>query len=89
MPTAIFNAASVAVNGRLYVFGGSNGTNDVATVQVYDPHKNKWTTLPSSSSLPGALGGSSAIVVYGLVFVEGGDNVSTTNQYSAINPSIP
>jgi N-acetylneuraminic acid mutarotase len=87
MPTAVVNAASVAMNGRLYVFGGNNGTSDVATVQVYDPYKNKWTTL--SSVLPAALSSSSAVVVYGLAFVEGGDNGSTTNQYSVFTPSIP
>ena len=47
MPTTVVNAASVALNGRLYVFGGNNGTTDVAAVQVYDPHKNKWATFPS------------------------------------------
>jgi N-acetylneuraminic acid mutarotase len=74
MPTAVVNAASVAMNGRLYVFAGNNGTNDVSTLQVYDPHKNKWTTvLPS---LPTALSSSSAVVVYGPAFVEGGDNGS-------------
>jgi len=87
MPNAVVDAASVAMNGRLYVFGGNNGTNDVATVQVYDPHRNKWTTaLPS---LPTPLSSSSAVVVYGLAFVEGGDNGSTANQYSAFGPSIP
>ena len=86
MPTAVVNAASVALNGQLYVFGGNNGT-DLAIVQVYDPHKNKWKILPTS--MPAALSSSSAVVVYGLAFVEGGDNGGTTNQYSAISPSIP
>jgi N-acetylneuraminic acid mutarotase len=86
MPTAVVNAASIALNGQLYVFGGNNGTNDVATVQAYDPHKNKWRTLPS---LPSALSTSSGVVVYGLAFVEGGDNGGTANQYSVFSPSIP
>jgi len=77
MPTAVTFAASVAKNGRLYVFGGNNGTNDVATVQVYDPHKNKWTTL--AALLPAALSSSSTAVVYDLAFIEGGDGAGTTN----------
>jgi hypothetical protein len=58
----------------------------VATVQAYDPHKNKWRTL---AFLPAALSSSSAAVVYGLVFVEGGDGAGTTNEYVSIAPSIP
>jgi N-acetylneuraminic acid mutarotase len=86
MPVAVTNAASVALNGLLYVFGGNNGTNDVATVQTYDPHKNKWKILPS---LPAAISGSSGVVVYGLAFMEAGDGTGTTNQYTVIAPSIP
>jgi len=86
MPIAVTSAASVAVDGQLYVFGGSNGT-DVAIVQVYDPHKNKWKILPAS--LPAAISGSSGVVVYGLAFMEAGDGSGTANQYSPIAPSIP
>jgi len=80
------NAASVALNGQLYVLGGNNGTGDVATIQVYDPHKNKWKTL---TSLPAPISGSSGVVVYGLTFMVSGDGAGTANQYSAIAPSIP
>jgi N-acetylneuraminic acid mutarotase len=86
MPTAVVNAASVALNGELYVFGGNSGTSDVATVQVYDPHKNKWRTL---AAMPAPLSSSSGVVVYGLGFVVAGDGSGTTNQYEAIAASIP
>ena len=89
MPTAVQFAASVALNGQLYVFGGNNGTDYVATVQVYDPHKNKWKTL---ASLPAAAGFSGGAVVYGLAFMEGGYGSNggvVTNQHVAIAPSIP
>jgi N-acetylneuraminic acid mutarotase len=86
MPTPIAYAASVALNGQLYVFGGYNGTNDVTTVQVYDPHKNKWRIL---TPLPAPLSLSAGVVVYGLAFMEGSDGSGTTNQYLAIPPSIP
>jgi hypothetical protein len=58
----------------------------VATVQVYDPHKNKWKT---AASLPAAISGSSGVVVYGLAFLEAGDGSGTMNQYAAFAPSIP
>jgi N-acetylneuraminic acid mutarotase len=85
MPTAVVGAASVALNGELYVFGGNSGA-DVATVQVYDPHKNKWKTLPA---LPAPVSSASAVVVYGLTFMVGGDGSATMNQYTMISPSIP
>ena len=86
MPTAVTSAASVALDGQLYVFGGNNGT-DVATVQAYDPHKNKWRTI--ATSLPAAISASSGVVVYGLAFMEAGDGSGTANQYSAFGATIP
>jgi hypothetical protein len=61
----------------------------VTTVQAYNPYTNKWKTLPA---LPSALGFSGGAVAYGLIFMEGGYGTSgsiTTNQYTAIGPSIP
>jgi N-acetylneuraminic acid mutarotase len=87
MPTGVTSAASVALDGQLYVFGGNNGTGDVATVQAYDPHKNKWRTI--AVSLPAAISASSGVVVYGLAFMEAGDGSGMVNQYSPVAPSIP
>ncbi|MGA9472893.1 MAG: kelch repeat-containing protein [Terriglobales bacterium] len=84
--TAVQSASSVALNGQLYVFGGNNPSSDVATVQVYDPHKNKWKAV---ASLPAPLSGSSGVVVYGLAFMEGGNGSGTPNQYSPFAASIP
>jgi N-acetylneuraminic acid mutarotase len=76
----------VALNGQLYVLGGNNGA-DVTTVQVYDPHKNKWKTLPA---LPSGVQVSGAVAVYGMIFMEGGDAGSgTMNQYAPFAPAIP
>jgi N-acetylneuraminic acid mutarotase len=87
MKTAVTFAASVALNGKLYVFGGTNGNANVTTVQVYDTYTNKWAT---AVALPAALAGSSAAVVDGLAFVEaGGGSGGTTNQYLVISPSLP
>jgi N-acetylneuraminic acid mutarotase len=86
MKVAVQAAACVALNGQLYVFGGSGATGDVTTVQVYNPFKNKWKTL---SALPAAISNSSGVVVDGLAFMVGGDGTATTNQYSAFGPSIP
>ena len=86
MPVALVNAGSVALNGELYVFGGNNGTIDVATAYAYDPHKNKWRTL---AAMPSAVSSFGSVISYGLVFVEGGDNGSAMNQYSPFGAIIP
>ncbi|XP_017845262.1 kelch-like protein 18 isoform X2 [Drosophila busckii] len=31
------------LDGKLYAFGGFNGTERLSTVEVYDPRKNKWS----------------------------------------------
>ena len=86
LPTAVTSPASVALNGRLCVVGGYDGTADLTTVQVYDPFRNRWEVL---SPIPTALSGASGVVVYGLAFVEGDDHTDGTNQYIAVTPSIP
>jgi len=90
MPVAVVAPASVALNGKLYVFGGSNGTSDIGSVQVYDPHKNKWTIL--HPSMPTVREGASATVTYGIAFVEGGTKsgatLATNDDFITV-PSIP
>jgi N-acetylneuraminic acid mutarotase len=65
MPLAVYGAATGVINGKLYVAGGQadaiNG-NNVATLQIYDPASNTWTTgapLPQARSAAdaGVIGG--------------------------------
>ena len=37
MPTARWGAASGVIDGKLYVVGGTTGTNSLAILEVYDP----------------------------------------------------
>jgi N-acetylneuraminic acid mutarotase len=45
MPAFRFGAAGRVVNGELYVVGGNDGQNVVATTFAYDPAIDRWSTL--------------------------------------------
>ncbi|MGI8587140.1 MAG: S-layer homology domain-containing protein [Chloroflexia bacterium] len=91
MPTARSFLAAAALDGRIYAIGGLNvGANDIATVEVYDPAGNSWTSAPS---LPVAAGGTAAIGLDsgqpcgGYVYVYGGgfySPVATTERFDPV-----
>ncbi len=90
MPSPVGDAASTVIDGKLYVFGGYNGTSSVATVQVYDPLRNTWSV--TTPYLPAAAYASGADVLYGIAFVVGGEGNSGgqgTNDLYFQCPSIP
>jgi len=43
MPTPRHGLAAVALNGKIYVFGGSNGSSATGALEVYDPDRNSWS----------------------------------------------
>ena len=75
---AIENPAVVAVDGRVYVFGGSTQpfSGAVAKAAVYDPATGAWAMLPD---MPSARGGPGAAVVGDQVLIVGGMNGSGTS----------
>ena len=42
MPTPRYGLAAVALNGKVYVLGGSNGSAPTGALEVYDPALNSW-----------------------------------------------
>ncbi|NRB42193.1 MAG: PQQ-dependent sugar dehydrogenase [Pseudomonadales bacterium] len=72
---AVENAAMVYHNNRLYVFGGSTAafSGAVAESWYYDLGSNVWVALPD---MPNAVGGVSAEVINGKIYVAGGMNGS-------------
>jgi len=45
-------------DGKVYAVGGSNGTNELSTVEMYDPQVKKWirvANLPLARSNAGEL----------------------------------
>jgi N-acetylneuraminic acid mutarotase/glucose/arabinose dehydrogenase len=68
---AVENPATVAYNGKIYVFGGSTApfSGAVSDVRVFDPVSGNWTT---SASMPTARGGATAQVIGTKIYVAGG-----------------
>jgi N-acetylneuraminic acid mutarotase len=68
---AVENTAAVALNGKIYVFGGSTApfSGAVSNAAVYDPSADTWTQL---ADMPTARGGVTAQAVNGQIYVMGG-----------------
>jgi len=89
MPLAVYGAATGAINGKLYVAGGQADPlhgNNVATLQIYDPASDTWTT---GASLPQAGAAANAGVIGGKLYVAGGgppSNIGETNTVVVYDP---
>ena len=70
MTTARDHPGVVGVNGKVYVFGGSNASGALDSVEIYDPATDTWTPGPS---MPGAKGAPSAVAIDGLIYVLAGN----------------
>ncbi|MEX2123335.1 MAG: kelch repeat-containing protein [Woeseia sp.] len=84
---SVENPAVTALNGKLYVFGGSTDpfADAVANASVYDPATNTWSVL---APMPTPRGGVSAAVLQGLIYVVGGMTTdgASTNLVEIYNP---
>ncbi|MFB0828010.1 Kelch repeat-containing protein [Brevibacillus laterosporus] len=55
MPTARYNTGGIVYDDKIYVYGGTPGDSSFANLEVYDPAKDRWEVLPSSSHARGAM----------------------------------
>ena len=69
MTVARYWATAVGLNGKLYVIGGYNAIDPVATVEMYDPTTNRWSTV---SGMPTARWSPGAGAISGKLYAVGG-----------------
>ena len=82
MPEQRTSSASVSVNGKIYVFGGLNNSEQATdTIFVYNSKNDKWE---SASPMPKSLHHLGAAIYDGKIFVVGG-GISTGASYSKLN----
>ena len=84
MPTPRFGSSIAEVDGKLFVIGGSQSDDRLATVEVYDPATDSWTPR---AEMPTARKNTAAAVVNGIIYVFGGTqikcsgSITTTEAY--------
>ena len=71
MSVARQGVGSATLDGKFYVFGGSDGTNSLESVEIYDSETNQWTDGPE---MPETLDDSFALAVNGEILLIGGSN---------------
>jgi N-acetylneuraminic acid mutarotase len=79
-PQPCWFAGCAALNGRIYVIGGTDGRRELRRVMRYDPQADTWDTV---ASLPIPLQALSACTFNGAIHAAGGFSVSGGRPYYA------
>ena len=86
MPTGREHLAVVVAEGKLFVIGGRyNQDINVATVEIFDPQTNTWTSGPD---LLTPVSGLTAVYLEGRIHVTGGEDLfanSVSNQHQVLD----
>ena len=89
MPTKRFGSSIAEVDGKLFVIGGSQSNDRLATVEVYDPATDSWTPR---ADMPTARKNTAAAVVNGIIYVFGGTQIRVRREYhdnGSVRPDRP
>lgn len=84
-PVALCLQTAVAINGKIYLFGGFNGSSSVTTFLEYDPATDTYRVIAHTQV---AQHGHKAAVINGRMFVVGGvSNVTLLSRCVAYDPA--
>ena len=72
VPPGFEGHSSVGVDGRIFVFGGRNGSNIFGETWSLNVSNSRWSRVPVSGSVPWGRYGHSAAVFKGSMFIFGG-----------------
>lgn len=81
LPEGMYGMASAAVGKKIYLFGGTNGTDYYDTINVFDTETETLTTL--SATLPAFIANACAAAVGSKIYIIGG--YDGTNYYNEIS----
>ncbi|KAL9128793.1 MAG: hypothetical protein Q9217_002602 [Psora testacea] len=79
IPPARTNHTIVSWNEKLYLFGGTNGTQWFSDVWSYDPKTISWTQLDCIGYIPAAREGHSAALIGDVMYIFGGRTAEGTD----------
>ncbi|QIC07677.1 galactose oxidase [Brevibacillus sp. 7WMA2] len=84
IPTPRYSVGGIVYDNKIYVYGGTPGIGSFDNLEVYDPAKDKWKTLPSSSH---ARSDMAFVENQGKFYAIGGDSSSgPTNIVEVFDP---
>ncbi|KAL8715662.1 MAG: hypothetical protein Q9225_006338 [Loekoesia sp. 1 TL-2023] len=79
IPPARTNHTTITWNEKLYLFGGTNGTQWFNDVWSYDPRQLTWTQLDCIGYIPSPREGHSAALVNDVMYIFGGRTETGTD----------
>jgi len=84
--TATLLASGILANGQVLVAAGSDGTNTLATAELFNG-TSSWTTAATGTSLTAVQSHTATLLPNGTVLVAGGANGSTVANWQIYDPS--
>lgn len=80
------HAATVTVDGKIYVLGGENTSGSLKTFEVYDTEKKTWHTLPAYPGTQTGICKAAMIACHNEIYVIGGQTDTSTK--AQLLPSV-
>jgi N-acetylneuraminic acid mutarotase len=85
LPVKQQSASAIAYEGKLYVFGGTDGKRNLSSIAIYDPSNDSWRI--SDTDLPISTWGMGIAELNGVIFLFGGGGVDEKGRPAVTNAS--